>query len=257
MKVVILAGGYGTRMAEATDLIPKPMVEIGGRPILWHIMKIYSAHGFNDFVILLGYKSYLFKEYFANYYLHQNDIRFDFTSNTTELLSNSSEPWTVTLLDTGLDTMTGGRLRRAREHIGNESFLLSYGDGVADVDIPRLLDFHRSQGTVATLTAIQPEARFGNLQIGSNGVIQDFTEKPKTESGWINGGFFVMEPAIFDYLEGDTSVLEQGPLQALVKQDQLSAYYHHGFWQCMDTLRDNKKLNQIWNEGKAPWKAWG
>jgi glucose-1-phosphate cytidylyltransferase len=256
MKVVILAGGYGTRLAEATDLIPKPMVEIGGRPILWHIMKIYSQFGFNDFVILLGYKGYLIKEYFANYYLHQNDIRFDFTSNTTELLSNGSEPWKVTLLDTGADTMTGGRIKRAQARIGDEPFLLSYGDGVANVDLRKLVDFHRQQKTVATLTAIQPEARFGNLNIGNSGHIRDFSEKPKTESGWINGGFFVMEPAIFNYLQGDDCILEQGPLQTLVKENSLSAFHHHGFWQCMDTLRDNKKLNQIWNEGKAPWKTW-
>ncbi len=256
MKVVILAGGYGTRLAEATDLVPKPMVEIGGRPILWHIMKIYSQYGFNDFIILLGYKGYLIKEYFANYYLHQNDIRFDFVTNTTELLSNSSEPWKVTLLDTGADTMTGGRIKRAQKHIGNESFLLSYGDGVANVDLAKLVDFHREQNTIATLTAIQPEARFGNLNVGTHGRIRDFSEKPKTESGWINGGFFVLEPSIFNYLDGDDCILEQGPLQSLVSEDQLSAFHHHGFWQCMDTLRDNKKLNHIWNEGKAPWKTW-
>lgn len=256
MKVVILAGGYGTRLAEATDLMPKPMVEIGGRPILWHIMKIYSHYGFNDFVILLGSKGYQIKKYFANYYLHQNDIRFDFKTNSTELLSDGSEPWRVTLLDTGVDTMTGGRIRRAQAQIGNEPFLLSYGDGVANVDLKALLDFHRRQDTVATLTAVQPEARFGNLNVGSDGFIRDFSEKPKTESGWINGGFFVMEPAIFQYLDGDACILEQGPLQTLVNENKLSAFHHHGFWQCMDTLRDNKKLNQIWNEGRAPWKTW-
>ena len=256
MKVVILAGGYGTRLAEATDLIPKPMVEVGGRPILWHIMKIYSHFGFNDFVILLGFKGYLIKEYFANYYLHQNDISFNLETNSTELLSNSSEPWRVTLLDTGADTMTGGRIKRAQAHIGNEPFLLSYGDGVANVDLRKLVDFHRKQGATATLTAIQPEARFGNLNIGNNGRIGDFSEKPKTESVCITGGFFVMEPAIFNYLDGDSCILEQGPLQTLVSENSLAAFHHHGFWQCMDTLRDNKKLNQIWNEGKAPWKIW-
>ena len=256
MKVVILAGGYGTRLAEATDLIPKPMVEIGGKPILWHIMKIYSHFGYNDFVILLGYKGYLIKEYFANYFLHQNDVRFDFETNTTELLSNSSEPWKVTLLDTGLDTMTGGRIKRAQQHIGNERFFLSYGDGVADVDIDKLLAFHESKGSAATLTAIQPEARFGNLIIEDSGKVDAFTEKPKTESGWINGGFFVLEPEIFDYLEGDQCSLEQAPIQKVVEKGGLSAYHHRGFWHCMDTLRDNKKLNQIWNEGKAPWKTW-
>lgn len=256
MKVVILAGGYGTRLAEATDLVPKPMVEIGGRPILWHIMKIYSHYGFDDFVILLGYKGYRIKEYFANYHLHQNDIRIDFRTNTTEVLSNGSEPWRVTLLDTGADTMTGGRIRRARAHIGDEPFLLSYGDGVADVDLKALLEFHRRQGGTATLTAVQPEARFGNLAVRNDGFIRDFSEKPKTESGWINGGFFVMEPGIFNYLDGDACILEQGPLQMLVEEGKLSAFHHHGFWQCMDTLRDNKKLNQIWDEGRAPWKTW-
>ena len=256
MKVVILAGGYGTRLAEATDLVPKPMVEIGGRPILWHIMKIYSHYGFHDFIVLLGYKGYVIKEYFANYYLHQSDVRFDFVNNSTEMLTNGSEPWKVTLLDTGLDTMTGGRIKRAQSHINNESFLLSYGDGVSNVNLDKLLTIHRSSDAVVTLTAIQPEARFGNLNIAEGGRISDFSEKPKSESGWINGGFFVMEPEIFDYLDGDGCILEQGPLQALSSEGKLSAFHHHGFWQCMDTLRDCTKLNEMWNEDKAPWKTW-
>lgn len=256
MKVVLLAGGYGTRLAEVTDLIPKPMVEIGGRPILWHIMKIYSSYGFHDFVILLGYKGYLIKEYFANYHLHQNDVRFDFRNNSTTHLSNDSEPWTVTLLDTGIDSMTGGRIKRAQSYIGDERFLLSYGDGVADVNLEKLIQFHESSNSLATLTATQPEARFGNLGIDERGLVQDFNEKPKSESGWINGGFFVMEPGVFDYLDGDDCILEQGPMQRLSEEGRLAAYHHHGFWQCMDTLRDSKKLNQIWNEDAAPWRLW-
>ena len=257
MKVVILAGGYGTRIAEETDIKPKPMVQIGNKPILWHIMKIYSAHGFNDFVILLGYKGYFIKEYFANYFLHQSDITIDLQNNEMTVHNNTSEPWRVTLVDTGLDAMTGSRVKQAERYLKDETFLLTYGDGVSDVDITQSVAFHKEHGKVLTMTAIQPEARFGNLDFGDNTQVKQFTEKPKSEGGWINGGFFVCEPKIFDYLEEDENcVLEQGPLQQLAQDGELVAYKHNGFWQCMDTLRDNQKLNQLWKEKQAPWKIW-
>lgn len=257
MKVVLLAGGYGTRISEETELKPKPMVEIGGKPILWHIMKMYSAHGFNDFVILLGYKSYYIKEYFANYFLHQSDITFDMQTGKMEVHANTSEPWKVTLVDTGRDTMTGGRIKRAEKYIGNEPFLLTYGDGVSDVNIADTVDFHKRHGKSLTMTAIQPEARFGNLEIADDLIIKSFVEKPYSEGGWINGGFFVCEPKILDYLSADEAcVFEQTALQTIAKDGELVAYRHHGFWQCMDTLRDNQKLNQMWNEDKAKWKNW-
>ena len=257
MKVVILAGGYGTRISEETDLKPKPMVEIGGKPILWHIMKIYSAYGFNDFVILLGYKSYYIKEYFTNYFLHQSDITIDLRSNQVEVHNNTSEPWKVTLVDTGLDTMTGGRIKRAQKYIGNESFLLTYGDGVSDVNIAETVAFHKKHGKALTMTAIQPEARFGNLDIQEDQRVENFIEKPKTEGGWINGGFFVCEPDVFDYLsEDEECIFEQTPLQSIAKDGELVAYKHYNFWQCMDTLRDNQKLNKMWQENKADWKVW-
>lgn len=258
MKVVILAGGYGTRISEETIIKPKPMVEIGGKPILWHIMKIYSHYGHNDFVILLGYKGYYIKEYFANYFLHQSDVTIDLQTNKMEVHNNSSEPWKVTLVDTGLDTMTGGRIKRAQKYIGEETFLLTYGDGVSDVDINDTIKLHKKHGKSLTLTAIQPEARFGNLDIDDNLNIKSFVEKPKSEGGWINGGFFVCEPKVFDYLSEDEScVFEQAPLQNLAYDGELYAYKHYGFWQCMDTLRDNQKLNAMWHENKAPWKVWG
>lgn len=257
MKVVLLAGGYGTRIAEETEIKPKPMVEIGGKPVLWHIMKMYSAHGFNDFVILLGYKSYYIKEYFANYFLHQSDVTIDLKTNKMEVHNNTSEPWKVTLVETGLDTMTGGRIKRAEDYIGNEPFLLTYGDGVADVDISATVAFHKSHGKALTMTAIQPEARFGNLDIQNDMRVDSFIEKPKTEGGWINGGFFVCEPKVFDYLSADEScIFEQKPLQSLAKDGELVAYKHHGFWQCMDTLRDNQKLNKMWHDDIAKWKVW-
>lgn len=257
MKVVLLAGGYGTRIAEESELKPKPMIEIGGKPILWHIMKIYSEYGFTDFVILLGYKSYYIKEYFANYFLHQSDVTFDMQTNKMEVHSNTSEPWKVTLVDTGLDTMTGGRIKRAQKYIGDESFLLTYGDGVSDIDIAKSVAFHKSQGKTVTMTAIQPEARFGNLDIDKNENIKKFIEKPKTEAGWINGGFFICEPEVFDYIsEDECCVFEQEPLQNLALDGKMVAYKHSGFWQPMDTLRDNKKLNKLWKENKAPWKIW-
>ncbi len=257
MKVVVLAGGYGTRIAEETEVKPKPMVEIGAKPILWHIMKIYSHYGFNDFVILLGYKGYYIKEYFANYFLHQSDITIDMQTNQMQVHNNSSEPWKVTLVDTGIDTMTGGRIKRAQKYIGEEPFLLTYGDGVSDVDIAKSIEFHKSHAKTITITAIQPEARFGNLDIDANQNIKQFIEKPKTESGWINGGFFVCEPKIFEYLSEDEScIFEQSPLQNLAHEGEMVAFKHDGFWQPMDTLRDNQKLNKLWKENKAPWKVW-
>lgn len=233
------------------------MVQIGGKPILWHIMKIYSQYGFNDFVILLGYKGYVIKEYFANYFLHQSDVTIDLQSNRMELHYNHSEPWKVTLVDTGIDTMTGARIKRAERYLSKETFMLTYGDGVADIDIVRLLEFHKKNGRLMTITAVQPEARFGNLDIDSNDAVSAFTEKPKNEGGWINGGFFVCEPKVLEYLSSDESCfLEHEPLQNLAKDNELSAYKHNGFWQCMDTLRDNQKLNELWKAGKAPWKIW-
>ena len=255
MKVLILAGGYGTRISEETDLKPKPMIEIGGKPILWHIMKIYSQYGFNEFVILLGYKGYYIKEYFANYYLHQSDITFDMQNGQMQVHNNTSEPWKVTLIDTGIDTMTGGRIKRAKEFINNKTFLLTYGDGVSNVNIKELVEFHKKSKTKATMTAIQPAGRFGALDINSN-LVNEFIEKPAGDGNWINGGFMVCEPDILDLIESDETVFEQYPLQALAKTGQLSAYKHHGFWQCMDTLRDKNYLNELWNNSKAPWKVW-
>jgi len=257
MKVVILAGGYGTRISEETHLKPKPMIEIGGKPILWHIMKTYSQHGFDEFVILLGYKGYYIKEYFANYFLHQSDITIDLKTNSMSVHNNTSEPWKVTLVETGLHSMTGARIKKAQKYIGEETFLLTYGDGLSDVDIGKSVAFHRSHKGVITTTAIQPEARFGNLEIDENMNISQFKEKPKNEGGWINGGFFVCEPEIFEYLnENDECVFEQEPLKNLTKDAKAFAYKHSGFWQPMDTLRDNQKLNQLWREDKAPWKSW-
>lgn len=258
MKVVLLAGGYGTRISEETDIKPKPMVEVGGKPILWHIMKIYSKYGFNDFIILLGYKGYYIKEYFANYFLHQSDITIDMQTNKMEVHNNTSEPWKVTLVDTGLDTMTGGRIKRAQKYIGDETFLLTYGDGVSDIDIGKSVEFHKMHKKALTMTAVQPEARFGNLDIDDEDLnVKKFMEKPKSEAGWINGGFFVCEAKIFDYLTEDEScIFEQLPLQSLALDGEISAFKHNGFWQPMDTLRDNQKLNKLWRENKAPWKVW-
>ena len=255
MKVLILAGGYGTRLSEETDIRPKPMVEIGGKPILWHIMKIYSKYGFNDFVILLGYKGYYIKEYFANYFLHQSDVTIDMQNGQMQVHNNTSEPWKVTLIDTGIDTMTGGRIKKAKEFINNKTFLLTYGDGVSDVNIKELVEFHKKSKTKATMTAIQPAGRFGALDINSN-LVNEFIEKPAGDGNWINGGFMVCEPEILDLIESDETVFEQYPLQTLAKTGQLSAYKHNGFWQCMDTLRDKNYLNELWNNSKAPWKVW-
>ena len=255
MKVLLLAGGYGTRLSEETEIRPKPMAEIGGKPILWHIMKIYSHYGFNEFVILLGYKGYFIKEYFANYFLHQSDVTIDLSNNAMKVHNNTSEPWKVTLLETGQDTMTGGRIKRAKEHIGQEPFLLTYGDGVADIDMNKLLGFHQSNGNLVTMTAVQPEGRFGALETTGNRV-DSFLEKPKGDGAWINGGFFVCQPQVLDYIQGDSTVFEQEPLQKLAREGQLFNYRHHGFWKCMDTLRDKKVLNEMWNTGNAKWKIW-
>ncbi len=257
MKALILAGGFGTRLSEETDLRPKPMVEIGGKPILWHIMKIYSSYGIHDFVILLGYKGYYIKEYFANYFLHQSDVTIDLQNNKMEILNNSSEPWRVTLLDTGLHTMTGGRIKRAQKVVGNETFLLTYGDGVGDIDIAKTIAFHRKHGRAMTMTSAQPDGRFGALELGENGVVKAFQEKPKGDGSWINAGFFVCEPKVFDYIgDGDSIVFEEEPLQNLAKDGELYTYRHQGFWMPMDTLRDKTLLNKMWAEGKAKWKVW-
>lgn len=257
MKVLLLAGGFGTRLSEETDIKPKPMVEIGGKPILWHIMKIYSTYGFNDFVILLGYKGYYIKEYFANYFLHQSDITIDMKNNKMEILNNSSEPWKVTLIDTGLNSMTGGRIRRAKEIIGDELFMLTYGDGVANINVEELVDFHKSHGKLMTMTSSQPDGRFGALDISDNNQVMEFKEKPKGDGSWINAGFFVCEPKVLDYItEGDSTVFEQKPLQNLAKDGEIYTYKHEGFWMPMDTLRDKNKLNEMWNENDAKWKIW-
>lgn len=257
MKVLLLAGGFGTRLSEETDIRPKPMVEIGGKPILWHIMKIYSTYGFNDFVILLGYKGYYIKEYFANYFLHQSDVTIDIKNNKMEILNNSSEPWKVTLLDTGLNAMTGARIKKAQHFVGNEPFMLTYGDGVANIDIHKLLDFHKSHGKAMTMTSSQLDGRFGALDLGMGDQVMEFKEKPKGDGNWINAGFFVCEPKVFDYIaEDDSTIFEQAPLQNLAKDGEVFSYKHSGFWMPMDTLRDKIKLSELWNAGKAPWKVW-
>lgn len=257
MKVVLLAGGFGTRISEQSHLIPKPMVEVGDRPLLWHIMKYYSSFGHNDFIICCGYKQYVIKEFFADYYLHTSDVTFDFSSDNKMIVhTNASEPWRVTLVDTGLHTMTGGRIKRVHNYIGDETFLLTYGDGVSDVDITQLLAFHQKHGKIATLTAVQPEGRFGMLEIGSGLAIDCFREKSKEDSGWINGGFMVMEPEIMSYISGDDCIFERQPLEMLAQEHQLMAFKHQGFWQCMDTMRDKELLERMWFSGDAPWKVW-
>ena len=255
MKVVILAGGYGTRLSEHTSVVPKPLVEIGGRPILWHIMRLYSHHGLNEFVICCGYKGYMVKEYFANYFLHMCDVTFDMAHNRMDVHQQSVESWRVTLVDTGEDTLTGGRLKRVRQYLGDEDFCFTYGDGVADVDIRALIAFHKSEGKLATLTAIQPPGRFGVLNLEKHHV-RSFQEKPHGESSWINGGFFVLSPGVFDYIDGDTTTWEREPMERLASEGQLNAYFHRGFWQPMDTLRDKNYLESLWQTGKAPWKVW-
>lgn len=256
MKVLILAGGLGTRLSEETELKPKPMVEIGGMPILWHIMKIYSHYGFHEFVILLGYKGYTIKEFFANYFLHQSNVTIDLSTNSIQIHNNFSEPWKVTLLDTGLHTMTGGRIKRAKEFINNETFMLTYGDGVADINIPNLLDFHRKHGKLVTMTSVQPEGKFGALQTDENNKVLSFTEKPLGDGGWINGGFFVCEPKVLNYIAGDDTIFERAPLENITLENQMFTYRHEGFWKSMDTLRDKNQLEAIWDKGKVGWKIW-
>lgn len=257
MKVLLLAGGLGTRLSEETDIRPKPMVDIGGKPILWHIMKLYSHYGFNDFVILLGYKGYYIKEYFANYFLHQSDVTLDIQTGKMEILNNSSEPWKVTLLDTGLDSMTGGRVKRAQSFVGDEPFMLTYGDGVSNIDIKALVEFHKTHGKAMTMTSAQPEGRFGALNIADNAQVTHFLEKPKGDGGWINAGFFVCEPKVFDYItEGDGTIFEQAPLQNLARDGEIYTFRHEGFWKPMDTLRDKQELQKFWDTKKAPWKVW-
>lgn len=258
MKVVILAGGYGTRLSEETDIIPKPMVEIGGKPILWHIMKIYSFYGYNDFVILTGYKSHLIKDYFVNYYNRYSDITVDMTSNTVCLHKTHTEPWKVTMLYTGQDTMTGSRLKMAQMHIGDEPFFMTYGDGVADINIDSLLEFHQNHGGIGTLTSVQPIGRFGVLDISTNNKVKSFVEKPKEGGTWVNGGFFVLEPEIFNYIDDKdlTISFEEEPLRQLAASGNLNAYKHDGFWKPMDMLRDKRELTKMWLTGKAPWAVW-
>lgn len=255
MKAVILAGGLGTRISEETHLKPKPMIEIGGKPILWHIMKIYSAHGVNDFVICCGYKGYVIKEYFANYFLHMSDVTFDMEHNKMEVRQRYAEPWKVTLVDTGEETMTGGRLKKVQQYLDEEDFCFTYGDGVGNVDITKLVAFHKEQGTLATLTATQPPGRFGALNMEQH-KITGFQEKPQGDGGWINGGFFVLSPKVLDYIEGDLTIWERDPMERLAAEGQMSAYLHHDFWQPMDTLRDKNHLEELWTSGKAPWKTW-
>jgi len=255
MKAVILAGGLGTRISEETSVRPKPMIDIGGKPVLWHILKIYSHHGINDFIICLGYKGYMIKEYFANYFLHMSDVTIDLRSNSMDVHHKHAEPWRITLVDTGETTQTGGRLKRVARYLDSETFCFTYGDGVSDVDITESIAFHREKGTHATLCAVQPPGRFGALDI-EGGRIARFEEKPSGDGTWINGGFFVLEPAVMDLIPDDDCIWERGPMETLARQGQLSAHVHRGFWQPMDTLRDKIKLEELWNSGKAPWKIW-
>ena len=257
MKVVILAGGLGTRISEESHLKPKPMIEVGDAPILWHIMKYYSSYGFNEFIICCGYKGYVIKEYFADYYLHRSDVTFDFANNNEMIIHNNvAEPWKVTVVDTGLHTMTGGRLKRIQKYVGDQTFMMTYGDGVSDIDLDALLEFHRVHKKAATLTAIQPGGRFGVLDIDDNETVRQFSEKSKEDGGWINAGFMVLEPEVFDYIEGDDTFFEKEPLENLALDGKLAAYRHEGFWKCMDTMRDKGMLDELWNSGQAPWKRW-
>ena len=257
MKVVILAGGLGTRISEESHLKPKPMIEVGDAPILWHIMKYYSSYGFNEFIICCGYKGYVIKEYFADYYLHRSDVTFDYANNNEMIIHNNvAEPWKVTVVDTGLHTMTGGRLKRIQKYVGDQTFMMTYGDGVSDIDLDALLEFHRVHKKAATLTAIQPGGRFGVLDIDDNETVRQFSEKAKEDGGWINAGFMVLEPEVFDYIEGDDTFFEKEPLENLALDGKLAAYRHEGFWKCMDTMRDKGMLDELWNSGQAPWKRW-
>lgn len=257
MKTIILAGGFGTRLSEYTDIRPKPMVDIGGQPILWHIMNSYAHYGYKDFVIALGYKAEVIKEYFLNYYSLKSDFTVDLANGEAEYLRKKAVDWKVTLIDTGLNTMTGGRVKRVKEYIGNETFMLTYGDGVADVSINKLVEFHKNHGKMATITGVHPAARFGELNISTDQDVLSFKEKPQTTEGWINGGFFVLEPEFFDLIDGDYTVLEEEPLERAAEAGQLKAYIHDGFWQCMDTMRDKNVLENLWQSGQAPWKVWG
>ncbi len=254
MKVVILAGGRGTRISEETEMLPKPMIQVGGKPVLWHIMKAYSHFGFNDFIICLGYKGYAIKEYFANYFLHSSDLTLDLSTNSMKVHGSKAEPWKVTLIDTGLETMTGGRIKRIEKYVEEKTFLLTYGDGIGNVDINKLVKFHKSKGKSATVTAVQLEGRFGALNIEKGEDVYSFLEKPRGDGAWINGGFFVLEPQIFKYIKNDFMIWEKEPLEKLAKDNQLNAYKHHGFWKCMDTIRDKLELEQLWVAGNAPWK---
>lgn len=257
MKVVLLAGGFGTRISEESHLRPKPMIEIGNMPILWHIMKIYSSYGYNEFIICCGYKAYMIKEYFADYYLHRSDVTFDFTEeNKMTIHNNFSEPWKVTLVDTGLNTMTGGRIKRIQKYIGEEPFMLTYGDGVSNVDISKLVEFHKSHGKIATMTAINVGQRFGVLDIDGSNTINAFREKSDNDGSMINAGFMVLNPEIFEYIEGDSTVFEKVPLETVAQMGELMAYKHNGFWKCMDTQRDKQELEALWESGEAPWKRW-
>lgn len=257
MKVVILAGGFGTRISEESHLKPKPMIEIGEYPILWHIMKIYSSYGFREFIICLGYKGYKIKDYFLNYYLYKSDITVDFNNKNKQFIHHhDAEPWKITLVETGLETLTGGRVKRIQKYIGNEPFMLTYGDGVSNIDIRKLVQFHKDHGKLATLTATQPTGRFGALNLTSNQLVESFKEKLKGDGGWINGGFFVFQPEIFEYIEGDQTILEQEPLEKLAMKGQLMAYKHSDFWHPMDTLRDKNYLEELWTSNTAPWKVW-
>lgn len=255
MKVAILAGGRGTRISEETETIPKPMVEIGGKPILWHIMKTYSKYGFNQFIICLGYKGYIIKEYFSHYFLHKSDITIDLVNNKTIIHNTASEPWEITLVDTGLETMTGGRLKRIKKYVKDEPFMMTYGDGVSDININDLVKFHKKSKVLATVTAVQPLGRFGSLDISANDKVRSFLEKPKGDNSWVNAGYFVLEPEVFKYIEGDDSSWEKKPLEDIAAEGKLAAYKHEGFWKCMDTLRDKFELEHLWQSGKAPWEV--
>jgi glucose-1-phosphate cytidylyltransferase len=256
MKVVILAGGFGTRLSEETELKPKPMVEIGGKPILWHIMKIYSHYGYNEFIICLGYKGYVIKEYFANYYRHQSDITIDLANNSTTIHNSQAEPWKITLIDTGLDTMTGGRVKRIQKYTDGKPFMLTYGDGVGEVNIPNLVDYHKTNKRFLTVTAVQPSGRFGALNLSDKNEVNSFMEKPKGDGSWINGGFFVCQPEVFDYIENDTTIFERDPMERIAQDNQMMAFKHSGFWRPMDTLRDKNELIELWDKGQAKWKVW-
>jgi glucose-1-phosphate cytidylyltransferase len=256
MKVVLLAGGLGTRLSEETDIRPKPMVEIGGKPIIWHIMKHYSHYGFNEFIVCLGYKGYVIKEFFANLFLHLSDVTIDISNNEIQVHNSPVDKWKITLVETGSHTMTGGRIKRVKKYIDNERFMLTYGDGVSDVNINQLISFHEQKGKMCTVTAVQPSGRFGVLQINDNNEVESFHEKRAEDSGWINGGFFVCEPGIFEFIEGDDTMWERNPLEAIAQQKQLASYKHRGFWKPMDSLKDKMDLNELWNTDKAYWKAW-